>query len=549
MFERLRNTPRMGERLIRDRLHLTERLMPYELTLSSVNGAPADAVDPEELRRRIEQLLDTHAPRFRRLWMYYRNPMMSRTAERDEQGADRPYRQAQEWGLPSRVTGVRVGSSSSFTGQPVDGVARKEVVIENDIAWRIDTMIDFLFGKPITVRSTVKDSARREQIETLLKLIINHNGGATMLQHIALLGSVHGFVDLLVKLEAGAMDGSAPFDAGPAPRAESADAEPHLDDDQPAGEIHAPPSPSAPLARIARAIRLEIVEPARALPVLSDIDWRNVRAYVQVYQVPRRTPSSNRVARRFGFLKKLFSTDETCTVVEILTATSWQRYEDEKLVASGVNSLGELPLVHIQNLAVPFEYAGTSDVEVMIPIQDELNTRLSDRANRITLQCFKMYLGKGIDGFTQVPIAPGRMWATDNPDAQVIEFGGDSRSPSEDHHITELREAMDKVSGVTPIAAGAIRGRIGHLTSAAALRVTMMALIAKTQRKRLTYGQAIARMCELSLSWLDRAGLFATYPDERQVEIEWSDVISDLTSDSHEPKEDHSPSRTGRGQE
>jgi hypothetical protein len=179
----------------------------------------------------------------------------------------------------------------------------------------------------------------------------------------------------------------------------------------------------------------------------------------------------------------------------------------------------------------------------MIPIQDELNTRLSDRANRITMQSFKMYLGKGIDGFTSVPIAPGRMWATDNTEAEVIEFGGDTKSPSEDRHIIELREAMDKVSGVTPIAAGAIRGRIGHLTSAAALRVTMMALLAKTQRKRLTYGQAIARMCELSLAWLDRAGLFPTSPDERQVEIEWSDVLSDLTP---ETARDLTPSPTAR---
>jgi hypothetical protein len=521
--------------------------MPYELVLSSDIGLPGQSVDPQELGRRIQQLIETHAPRFRRLWMYYRNPMMSRTVERDEQGADRPYRQAQEWGLPSRVTGVRVSSNSAFTGQPVDGVARKEVVIENDIAWRIDTMIDFLFGKPIRIRSTVKNPARQEEIETLLKLIIDHNGGPTLLQHVALLGSVHGFVDLLVKLDPAAVDGSLSAGDGLAPRVDSADAGPHLDDAPDLDENSLPASPSAPLASLARAIRLEIVEPARALPVLSDTDWRDVRAYVQVYQITKRRASNSRFAKRIGFFRRIFQSEEFTTVVEILTAHSWQRYEDEKLVASGNNSLGELPLVHIQNLAVPFEYAGTSDVETMIPIQDELNTRLSDRANRITLQCFKMYLGKGIDGFTKVPIAPGRMWATDNSEAEVIEFGGDNASPSEDRHIQELREAMDKVSGVTPIAAGAIRGRIGHLTSAAALRVTMMALIAKTERKRLTYGQAIARMCELSLAWLDRAGMFHTHPDERQIEIEWADVLSDLTSDPLEKKQEHSPSPPGRG--
>ena len=79
------------------------------------------------------------------------------------------------------------------------------------------------------------------------------------------------------------------------------------------------------------------------------------------------------------------------------------------LVAAGINSLGEIPLVHIQNTAVPFEYSGGSDVEPLLPLQDELNTRLSDRAHRITMQSFKMYLGKCVEGFGDMPVSPGRI--------------------------------------------------------------------------------------------------------------------------------------------
>src|SRR6188472_4700233 len=142
-----------------------------------------------------------------------------------------------------------------------------------------------------------------------------------------------------------------------------------------------------------------------------------------------------------------------------------------------------------------------------------------------------MYLGKGIEQFNDMPIAPGRMWMTDNEQAQIIEFGGDASCPSEDQHIAELREAMDKTSGVTPIAAGAIRGRIGNLTSAAALRVTMMSLLAKTERKRVTYGAAIQRMCELALEWLNRAGLFKTETQERKVEVRWQGLLPDSQID------------------
>jgi hypothetical protein len=132
-----------------------------------------------------------------------------------------------------------------------------------------------------------------------------------------------------------------------------------------------------------------------------------------------------------------------------------------------------------------------------------------------------MYLGKGIENFESMPVAPGRMWTSDNSSADVIEFGGDASCPSEESHISDIREAMDKTSCVTPIAAGAIKGRIGHLTSAAALRITLQALLAKTEKKRTTYSTAIQQICELALAWLDRAGLFATSGDERRVELSW----------------------------
>jgi hypothetical protein len=517
--------------------------MAYQL--QNLNGTPIDAA---QLRQRIDDLLQSQSQRHRRLWLYYRNPMLPRSVDRDEQGSDRPYRQAQEWGLPSRITGCRA-SVDPFTGQAVDGVARKEVVVENDIAWRIDTMVDFLFGKPFTICSNVADPRRCAQIESLINQIFEHNGGMLMFQQMALLGAIYGFIDVLVKFDPPAdlttnepaMDGAPPSTGNDAdelgddslpPQAESAPKQ----DDSTDRRTGTHPLSDALLPRIAQAIRLEVVEPARALPLLSQTDWREVSAYVQVYKIckapkPSRTIAKSKwLARMISQLtpaRSLVDDDDFSIVTEILMPGAWQRYEDESLIAQGGNSLGEIPLVHVQNVAVPFQYAGTSDVESLIPLQDELNTRLSDRANRITMQSFKMYLGKGIDNFTNLPVAPGRMWVTDNDAADVIEFGGDTENPSEDHHINEIREAMDKASSVTPIAAGAIRGRIGNLTSAAALRVTMMSLLAKTERKRTTYGQAICRMCELAMAWLDQAGLFPNSAEERKFQINWPGILPD----------------------
>jgi hypothetical protein len=189
------------------------------------------------------------------------------------------------------------------------------------------------------------------------------------------------------------------------------------------------------------------------------------------------------------------------------------------LVAEGDNLLGIVPVVHIQNIAQPYYYEGISDVEQLVGLQDELNTRLSDRANRITFQSFKMYLAKGIEGFEDKPVSPGRMWCTDNPDATIEQFGGDSSAPSEDAHITEIREAMDKISGVTPVVAGILKNKLGNLTSGVALKMTFMGMLARTTRKQFTYGKGLKQIGQMILHTLDVCGVYHTGAEDREIEV------------------------------
>jgi hypothetical protein len=190
---------------------------------------------------------------------------------------------------------------------------------------------------------------------------------------------------------------------------------------------------------------------------------------------------------------------------------------------------GFLPVVHIQNIAQPYFYEGHSDVEPLISLQDELNTRLSDRASRITFQSFKMYLGKGIEGFEDKPVSPGRMWYTDNPDASIEEFGGDAATPSEGSHIAEIREAMDKVSSVTPMVAGVLKDRLGNLTSAVALRLTLMGMLSKNERKRFSYSEGIKQICRMVLSILDTAGIYKTSVEDREIDVIFSSPLPENT--------------------
>jgi hypothetical protein len=274
----------------------------------------------------------------------------------------------------------------------------------------------------------------------------------------------------------------------------------------------------------ATAIGLELIEAPRALPILDESDYRKVIYYIQHFQ-----QAKNSLASGSGMLQRLLGNNsdrrQVVSVTEITSTEAWQRYEDKELVAEGRSPWGFLPVVHIQNLAQPFYYEGQSDVEPLIPIQDELNTRLSDRASRITMQSFKMYLGKGIEGFSEKPVSPGVMWCTDNTEAEIEEFGGDEDNPSEGLHIAEMREAMDKISGVTPLAAGVIRSKIGNLTSAVALKLTLMGMLSKTERKRLTYGEGLKKLSRMILEILDKATIYRTSERDREVEINFANPL------------------------
>ena len=147
------------------------------------------------------------------------------------------------------------------------------------------------------------------------------------------------------------------------------------------------------------------------------------------------------------------------------------------------------------------------------------------------MQSFKMYLVKGIDPVNQNVISPGRLWYTWNDDATIEEFGGDSSCPGEDNHIADIREAMDKLSGVTPLVAGVIRSKIGNLTSAVALKMTLMGMLSKNERRKQSYGAGLRRISEMILEACNISGLLETTSQERKVEVVFEDPLPENTTE------------------
>jgi hypothetical protein len=461
-------------------------------------------------------------PAHQRLWDYYRNEL-----DFDAGDSNRSYTTAQQQGLPARLTSgphqitrrVDLGGSGGGSGG-----GRREIVIENDIAWRIHALVDFMFGKPPAIQSCADDPDTARAIERVLEAAFEASGGLCFFQDMALLGSVYGFVDVMLR-------------ADRLPRSVLS----RTSSDGPATGIHSGADPDrAPASKplhIERAVRfasqlvLETVEAPRAIPVLDPSDYRRLVGYVLHYtQVLNEVDHTSFLARLVDATGRRRGRQATVDVTEVWTADSVRIYHDGAMISDHQHALGRLPLVHIQNLPQPFYYEGLSEVEPLIPLQDELNTRLSDRANRVTMQSFKMYLGKGIEAFTERPVAPGQMWQTDNEKASIEEFGGDTETPSEQAHINEIREAMDKTSAVTGVAAGLLRNKVGNLTSENALRIVMMGLLAKTEKKRITYGKGIQKIADLVLHALDITGVMRTAPAERRIRLHWPSPLPENTT-------------------
>jgi len=343
-------------------------------------------------------------------------------------------------------------------------------VIENDIAWRLHAMVDFMFGKPISFQSTARDASKRETIGGVLDAVFEASGGIALLQDMALLGGVHGYVALRLRTD-GLFDGVAPALGGGADRAVEA----------------------------ASRLRVEIVEAPRGVAALDASDYRRLNAFVLRAPLPgaerEETPRGRfleTIRDRVGIARRGRS-----ELLEIVSAHWRQVYAGDRLVVDESNPLGAIPIAHIQNISQPLRYEGQSEVEPLIPLQDELNT----------------------------VVGPGRVWTTDNPEASIQAFGGDAASPSEDRHIDEVRAAMDKASSVTPLAAGVVEARLGNLTSSTALRITLLGLLAKTARKQVTYGRGLGEIAGLILRALDAAGVFSTAERDRGVRIQWPESI------------------------
>jgi hypothetical protein len=518
-----------------------------ETEMLSLRSFADPALAADDLLARLAWLRDIVRPRLERFLGYYRNPTTELAAALPgPMGASfsvRPFRQYQELGLPARITGFRRAADGAAIATGAIDVQRKEIVIENDIAWRINTLVDFAAGQLPAITSTARDPATQKRLTTLITAILDGSGGVTLLQQLLLQGAIGGCAWVHLRPTAALL--ALLTSRGGGPQAEIPDED--------IASTASPATAGEQSPDVSQWLRLEVVDAVRLCPLPQVGESANAEcgpAYAALVNcmgdrdMAAIAPGSILDRVRSWFDGALTSKNPAQAFsFDLFGPTHWQRYVGGVRSAEGANPLGFVPFFRYENQPDPA--AGTrvgpsgsgavdtgfSDIEPLIALQDELNTRLSDRANRVTMSSFRMYLGKGIEDFTKRPVGPGQMWATDNVQASVDAFGGDATTPSEDSHISEVRQALDKISGVSPIAAGVIGSKIGNLTSAVALRLTLIALLSRTDRKRAALARTISTAIRQVLAVLDAAGIAASSPEDRGIDIHWPSALPDSALD------------------
>jgi hypothetical protein len=156
-----------------------------------------------------------------------------------------------------------------------------------------------------------------------------------------------------------------------------------------------------------------------------------------------------------------------------------------------------------------------SDLVDLIPLNRELNERMSDQADVIRYHADPPVVFQGVEQHSDLPVGPGTVW--DLPrDASVSLLEWRGHTPGVQEHIERVLRAIYEVTE-TPRTSF---GDSGRLLSGVALETELQPLIHRTLRKRVIWSAALRRCNRMLLLLTERfspglaPGTFAPYRSE-----------------------------------
>lgn len=183
--------------------------------------------------------------------------------------------------------------------------------------------------------------------------------------------------------------------------------------------------------------------------------------------------------------------------LEEWTDTTFRVLTDGQVVVDIPNPYGAIPYVIIANDPAPNQFWGQSDLEDLIPVCTELNTRMSVLSQILELSGSPITVLEGVDGTEGIRIGPGAKWELpEGARAYLLDLLQGGAAEVHLRYVEVLFRMLHDLSE-TPRTAF---GDGGRDLSGAALEVEIQPLVQRIQRKRRQWDAALTRRNQLLIN-------------------------------------------------
>jgi hypothetical protein len=244
--------------------------------------------------------------------------------------------------------------------------------------------------------------------------------------------------------------------------------------------------------------RLTAVDPATLLAWWSpDIPTEAYR-FAQHYQLPGQAITSLGWADSGALVP-----DRLYPVVEDWTGERWTVTVAGQTARDEANPYGWLPYLVLPNNAGGSQFWGESDLDDLMDVCRQLNTRVSALADILDLAGWPITVLENVDSAEGITVGPGARWELpEGAKAYLLNLLKDGGVEQHVAYLDELRTALHDLAE-TPRTAF---GEAGRAIAGAALQVELQPLVQKVKRKRRGLESLYRRRNAMLLDLMERFG-------------------------------------------
>jgi hypothetical protein len=176
---------------------------------------------------------------------------------------------------------------------------------------------------------------------------------------------------------------------------------------------------------VSRRIRILSVDPRTFFGTWAGDDASTLRRVEAVYCLGAEDLALGGYGLSVGEAEALCGEDGTAEVVERWTATELEVVVARTTTRRGANPYGFIPFVHVPNLPLANEPWGQSDLVDVIPINREIDERVSDQADVIRFHADPPIVFRGVTDHADLAVGPGTVWdIPSDADVKLLEWHG-----------------------------------------------------------------------------------------------------------------------------